>query len=262
MSKRAGRRSQQSNDFLQPLAPINVVATDVGTNRPYNNGAASVSFALPSNSQPATSYTVSGYCSVHNTTHTATGSSSPIIVEGFGTGTNPTFTVTATNSYGTGPASAASSAITITTVPDVPTSVGASSPSGADYDTVTWLAPANGGKAITNYYVTSSDGKTANTSSTSVNITQEQGTAQTYTVYADNANGRSAASAPSGSVTTFSFVPFSVFGFFGVFGFVPTFGVFGFVPFSVFGFFGVFGFVPTFGVFGFVPSSFAVFGFR
>ena len=44
MSKQAGRMSQSANDFLEPKAPINVVATDVGTNRPFNNGAASVAF--------------------------------------------------------------------------------------------------------------------------------------------------------------------------------------------------------------------------
>jgi hypothetical protein len=250
---------------LQPLAPTGVTATDVGTNRAYDDGAASVSFSLPGNSQPATSYTITA-----STGQSATGSSSPIVVTGIATGTTPTFTVKATNSYGDSPSSDASSGITITTVPAAPGGVGASSPYGADYDTVSWNAPANGGKSITNYYITSNDGKAANTSSTSVNITQEQGTAQTYTVYADNANGRSVASAASGSVTTFSFVPFSVFSFFGVFGFVPTFGVFGFVPFSVFGFvptFGVFGFTPVFGVFsffgvfGFTPR-FSVFAFR
>jgi hypothetical protein len=230
-NKHAGKKSLAQNDFLAPSAPLIGSGTDVGTNRAYNNGAVSVAFTHQG-PYAATSYTVTA-----STGQTATGASSPIVVAGIATGATPTFTVTATNAAGTSAASSASGAVTVTTVPAAPTSVTASSPVGANYDTVSWTAPANGGKAITNYYVTSSDGKTGNTASTSINITQEQGTAQTYTVYADNANGRSVASAPSASVTTFSFVPFSVFGFspFGVFGFSP-FGVFGFSPFGVFSF--------------------------
>ena len=265
MSKQAGRMSQSSNDFLAPYAPTIGTATDVGTNRSYDNGAVTITFtADPINA--ATSFTATA-----STGQTVTGASSPLTLTGFATGAVATITVTATNSYGTSPASAASNSVTATTVPATPAAPGASSPSSTSYDTVTWTAPANGGKAITNYFWSSSDGKSGNTGSTSVNVNQEAGTAQTYTVRADNANGSSVVSGASGSVTTFSFVPFSVFGFspFNVFGFSP-FNVFGFSPFGVFGFsptppFGVFGFSPTppFGVFGFSPTppSFSVFGF-
>jgi hypothetical protein len=146
--------------------------------------------------------------------------------------TGYTFTVTATNAYGTSAASSASNSITATTVPDTPAAPSASSPS-AGVDRITWTAPANGGSAITNYYWASNDGKSGNTSSTTVDLGQEQGTAQTYTVRADNANGSSGTSAASNSVTTtFSFAPFGAFGFspFGAFGFSP-FGAFGFSPF-------------------------------
>lgn len=237
-NKRAGKKSLASNDFLAPAAPVSVSAVDVGANRPYNNGAATVSFSLPAGSPAATSYTVTS-----STGQTGTGASSPITVSGIPINGSVTFTVTATNAAGTSAASSASSAIAITTVADTPTAPSVSSPSGANYDTVSWNAPANGGKAITNYYWVSSDGKAGNTSATSVNVTQEQGTAQTYTVRADNANGVSGTSSNSASVTTFSFVPFS------------------FVPFSVFDFFSVFSFAP----FGFYDPQFdfgfAVFGF-
>jgi hypothetical protein len=232
MSKQAGRMSQGANDFLAPYAPTIGTASDVGTNRPYNNAAASVTFtADPRNA--ATSYTVTSSPG----SYTGTGSSSPVVVEGLASDTAYTFVVTATNSYGTSPASSSSNSVTVTTVPATPSAPSASSPSGTSYDTVTWSAPATGGKAITNYYWASDDGKNGNTSGTSVNVNQEGGTSQTYTVRADNANGSSGTSASSGSVTTFSFVPFSVFGFspFGVFGFSP-FGVFSFSPFGVFGF--------------------------
>jgi hypothetical protein len=222
-NKRAGKKSLAQNDFLQPQTPVSVSATDVGTGRAFNDGAATVSFSLPANSPAATSYTVTSSPG----SFVGTGSSSPVTVAGLQSNTAYTFTVVATNASGSSEASAASASITATTVPAAPTSVLVSSPYGANYDTVSWTAPANGGKAITNYFVSSSDGKTGNTSSLNINITQEQGTAQTYTVSADNANGRSAASASSASITTFSFVPFSVFGF-------SPFGVFGFSPFGFF----------------------------
>ena len=349
--------SQGANDFLTPYAPTIGTATDVGTSRPYDNGAVTVTFTH-TGPNAATSYTASGYCSVHGTTHTATGASSPLTITGFGSGAITNITVTGTNSAGTGPASDASNSVTVTTVPQSPslsavtntcsgrgfndglvivtvepratggkaisshyaisnagqnassgssavsvtglsggtsytfqgrvsnangdsaltaasgavtattvpaqvTDVSASTPS-AGVDRITWSAPANGGSAITNYYWASSDGKSGNTGATSVDIDQEQGSAQTYTVRADNACGSGTTSAVSNNVTTtFSFAPFGVFSFspFGVFGFSP-FGVFSFSPFGVFSF-SPFGFSP-FGVFSFSPfgfSPFSVFGF-
>lgn len=240
MSKKAGRHSQSANDFLEPMAPVIDSATDVGTNRPYNDGAVTVSFTLPANSPEATGYTV-----LSSGSHTATGSSSPITVTGLSSDTAYTFQVKATNAVGDSAYSTASSSVTVTTVPAAPTGVSASSPSGATYDTVSWSAPANGGKAISNYHITGNDGTSGDTSSTSINISQGAGETQSYTVYATNDNGNSASSSSTGDVTTFSFTPFSVFAFFGVFGFSP-FGVFGFSPFGVFGFspFAVFGFSP------------------
>jgi len=248
MSKQAGRMSQGANDFLAPYAPTIGTATNVGSGRAYNNGRADVTFtADPINA--ATSFTVTsspgGY--------TATGASSPISVTGLQSDTAYTFTVTATNAAGTSAASSASNSITATTVPATPGAPSASSPN-ANQDVVSWSAPANGGSSITNYVWSSSDGKSGSTgTSTGVTVDQEAGTAQTYTVYATNANGNSDTSSASGSITTtFSFAPFGVFGF-------SPFGVFGFSPFGVFGF-SPFGFSP-FGVFGFSPFGFSPFGF-
>jgi hypothetical protein len=236
--KKSGRKSQASNDFLEPRPPVISSASNVGTNRPYNNGAITVSFDLPAGSPAATSFTASAYCSVHSATHTATGASSPLVIEGFGSGVVTTVTVTATNASGTSAASSASSSVTVTTVPATPSAPSASSPN-ANQDIVSWSAPADGGSAITGYTWASSDGKGGSEGGTSVTVGQEAGTAQTYTVYATNANGNSETSAASSSVTTaFSFAPFGAFGFtpFGAFGFTP----FGFTPF------GAFAFAPSF----------------
>ncbi len=254
-SKKKGIKSSAQDNFLAPLAPTLDSATDVGTNRAYDNGAVSVAFTA-NGPYTATSYTV-----LASTGQTATGSSSPIVVTGIATGATPTFTVKATNAAGDSPYSSASGAVTVTTVPATPGAPSASSPS-AGTDSVSWSAPANGGKAITNYHWESNDSKSGDTgTATSVSVGQEQGTAQAYRVYATNANGNSEYSGYSGTVTTtFSFAPFSVFGFspFSVFGFSP-FSVFGFSPFG-FSPFSVFGFSP-FSVFGFSPFGFSPFGF-
>jgi len=233
--KKSGRKSQASNDFLEPRAPESVSATNVGSGRAYNNGRADVTFSLPANSPAATSYTVTSSPG----SFTGTGSSSPISVTGLQSDTAYTFTVVATNAVGNSPASSASSSITATTVPATPGAPSVSSPN-ANYDEVAWSAPATGGSAITGYTWTSSDSKTGTQAGTSVTVSQEAGSAQTYNVYATNANGNSETSASSASVTTtFSFVPFG----FAPFGFTP-FGAFGFTPFGAFGFF-QFGFAPS-----------------
>jgi hypothetical protein len=216
-NKRAGRKSLAQNDFIPPLAPINVVGTDVGTNRAFNDGAVSVAFSLPAGSGAATSFTVTS-----SGNHTATGSSSPIVVGGLSSNTSYTFTVTATNAFGTSAASTASASVTATTVPatiSAPTAT-----AGVNQDTVSWNIPSNGGKAISQYRWTSSDGKTGTTTSTSVVVTQEANTAQTYQVRAENANGNGVYSANSNSVTTQApfFPPF--------FPFFPSFGPY-FPPF-------------------------------
>jgi hypothetical protein len=256
VNKKSGKKSQGANDFLMPKAPTIGTATDVGTARPFNNGAATVTFTADP-TYAADSFTVTSTPG----SYTASGSSSPITVTGLQSDTSYTFTVTATNVYGTSDASAASNSITATTVPAKPAAPSASSPN-ADQDEISWTAPANGGKVITNYYWESNDGKSGNTgTTTSATVAQEAGTAQTYRVEATNANGDSEFSDYSTEVTTtFSFVPFGVFGFspFTVFGFSP-FNVFGFSPFNVFGFspFRVFGFSP-FRVFGFSPTTYCV----
>lgn len=256
VNKKIGGHAQGANDFLAPYAPTIGTATDVGTARPFNNGAATVTFT-PDARNAATSYTVTsspgGY--------TGTGSSSPVTVTGLQSNIAYTFTVTATNSYGTSGASSASNSITATTVPATPAAPTVSSPTGyspgvnsagTTTDSISWSAVSDGGKAVTNYHWESNDAKSGDTATaTSASVNQEGGTTQAYRVYATNANGNSDWSAYSSNVTTFSFTPFS----FAPFGFTP-FAAFGFTPFGAFGFtpFAAFGFTP-FGAFGFTPGS-------
>lgn len=191
--------SQNTKGFLQPNPPTIVSATDVGTSRAYNNGAATVAFTPAASGAPATSYTVTsspgGY--------TGTGSSSPIVVAGLQSNTAYTFTVTGTNAAGTGEASSASSSVTATTVPQAPT-IGAVTATAVGVVTVAYTAGATGGKAVSGYTATSSPSSITGTGSSPISVSGlAQKTAYTFTVTAANANGTSAASSASSSVTTF-----------------------------------------------------------
>jgi hypothetical protein len=93
----------QSVQSTKPGAPT------IGTATPAD-GQASVTFTAPLSNGGAA---ITGYTVVASPGGaTATGASSPITVTGLTNGTSYTFTVTASNSAGTGPASAASTAVT------------------------------------------------------------------------------------------------------------------------------------------------------
>jgi hypothetical protein len=182
-------------------APTSAAGTDVGTSRAFNNGAVSVAFTAPSytGTSSITSYTVTA-----STGQTASGASSPIIVTGIATGATPTFTVTATNTGGTSLSSSASSAVTVTTVPAAPT-VGTASITNSTTVSIPFTAGSTGGKTISSYVTTSSPSISLSTSGTSspVSVTGSYagGQGYTFTIAAVNANGTSASSSASNSLT-------------------------------------------------------------
>ena len=108
--------------------------------------------------------------------------------------------MTATNANGTGAASAASSAVIPSSVPDAPTGVSATA--GATSASVSFTAPFDNGSAITSYTVTATDtttpangGQTASGASSPITVSGlTNGDAYTFTVTATNANGTGAAS--------------------------------------------------------------------
>jgi len=249
-ARKRGIKSSAQDNFLEPHAPTIGTLSNVPSGRGYDDGRADIEFTAAATGPAATSFKV---FNASNDTEIASGSSSPISITGLASNSSLTVYVKASNAVGDSPKSSNSGSVTITTVPATPSAPSASSPS-AGVDSVSWSAPNNGGSSITGYTWESDDGKSGTTASTSVNVDQEQGTAQSYRVKATNANGDSAWSSYSSSVTTtFSFAPFGFtpFGFtpFGAFGFTP----FGFTPFGAFGFtpFGAFGFLN----FGFSPSQ-------
>jgi RHS repeat-associated protein len=190
----ASAASKSVTPATVPSAPTSVSASG-------GNAVATVSFAAPANNGGAA---ITGYTASSSPGGlTASGPGSPLVVAGLTNGTAYTFTVTATNSAGTGPASAASNAVTPTsvTVPGAPTPVSATASNSTA--TVSFGPPGtNGGAAITSYTATSNPGGLIASGPASPLVVGglTNGTAYTFTVTATNSAGTGPASAASNSV--------------------------------------------------------------
>ena len=204
-SKRKGIKSSAQDNFLEPSAVTSLTATDVGTNRPYNNGAADLTWSLPAASPPATLYTIT--TTPATTTQSTTNTSYQFT--GLTSGSSYTFTVVASNAAGNS-LPTTSGSVPSTTVPSAQKNASVAS-SGNNTDRVVWYAPdSTGGKTISSYTVVSSDGPSYTNSVSPKDISETGGTTQSYTVYALNANGTSAGTSTN-QVTTFTpphFPPF------------------------------------------------------
>jgi hypothetical protein len=200
--------SQNTKGFLQPLAPTIGTATDVGTARAFNNGAATVTFSPSATGAAATSFTVTSSPGGL----TASGASSPLTVTGLQSNTSYTFLVKATNAAGDSPNSGSTSAITATTVPQAPTIGTATRPAVSQRIDVAFTAGATGGKAVSTFTATSSPSSiTATNSASPIAVTGlANGTSYTFTVTATNANGTSSASGASNSIAPAVPLPTSV----------------------------------------------------
>ena len=172
-----------------PDAPT-VSATNVGTSRAYNNGAATVSITSPTGGLPS-SYSIT----TSPSTVTTTATSSPVTLTGLSSATAYTATVTPTNVSATG-AATTSSSFTATTVPQAPT-IGTFTDGGTGTTgTLSFTAGATGGSSITGYTY-STDGTNYSAASGTTSPFSLTGlSVGTYTFYlkATNANGTSLAS--------------------------------------------------------------------
>ena len=183
---------------VSPTTPTAIVATNQGSGRAYNNGRAFVSFTAATTGGDPTSFIVRP--SPSTSPATFTGSSSPVTATNLLSNTEYTYTVVSSSAYGNSSDSAASSGVTATTVPQAPT-IGAAVGANASA-TVAYTTGATGGSAITTFTATSSPGGLTGTGSSPITVSGlTNGTAYTFTVTATNANGTSAASAASNSIT-------------------------------------------------------------
>jgi PKD repeat protein len=183
-----------------PPAPTNVTAAagdrsaTVSWSAPASEGSAIASYTVT----PHTGREAKAAVTVHGTT-TSTA------ISGLSNGTAYTFTVSATNGVGPGPASQPSRAIEPNGPPAAPIEVTAQALE--DSVKVSWAAPADEGRTIGSYTVTSyahGEEKTAVTvhDGTSTTVSGlEAGTAYTFTVRATNSAGTGPPSAPTSAVT-------------------------------------------------------------
>ena len=158
---------------------------------------------IPDGGSPVVSYTVTSLPSGI----IATGSSSPIVVNGLTNGTSYTFTVTATNAVGASASSSPSNSVTPATLPGPPTALSAAG--GNTQVSLSWSPPAyNGGLAINDYVIefklssTSTwtvfaDASSTATTTTVINLTN--GLPYNFRVSAVNAVGQGTASAAATS---------------------------------------------------------------
>lgn len=245
-----------------PAAPTIGTATDQGSGRAWNAGQVQVTFtANATGGAPIDSYAVNAFDVNGTFLAQVTGASSPLTFTTLSSNTTYKFAAYSHNANGYSAASAFSSNVLVTTVPNQPSAPTLTSPS-AGSDTLTWSAPNNGGQGITSYNYYDNGGGAVNAGNVlTINIAEGMGTNHYFQVAAVNSNGTSALSPASITVTTaFSFAPFS----FTPFAFTPfNFTPFNFTPFSfapIFSFAPVFSFAPA--PFTFTPFSFApVFNF-
>lgn len=200
-----------SSRKVVPGTPTIGTATDVGTNRAYNDGAIDVTFT-PADLY-ATSFIATAYDPIALNIRQATGTSSPIRITGFRSTASVTAYVQATNANGTSANSAGANTVTVTTVPLAPSTIGTLSINGSaslnlnTWGSVTNSSPTNGGKTISAYRarlfpgsISSATGDLASPGATVWN-SLTGGNSYTANGYAVNANGESAASPSSNSAT-------------------------------------------------------------
>jgi len=192
--------TQSPNLLLYTCGTICYSTAPKAVSASAGNTAVTVSWALPDSDggTAITGYTATLNPGGFNCTTDAAGRS--CTVGNLTNGTTYSVSVTATNGSGAGIPSTEIQVVPATT-PSAPSAPSAVAGDGAA--TVTWVAPANGGRAITSYTVTSSPGSaTCTTSELSCVFPGLQNLfAYTFSVVATNVMGASAASLASNAVT-------------------------------------------------------------
>ena len=184
-----------STDTSVPSAPTIPIAT-------AGDGKALLAFIPPTtNGSSITGYTVTD--SPGGATYTCTGS--PIVIDGLTNGVTYTFTVYATNTYGDGPSSVASNAVTPQAGLSLvfpPTDVKAVAGDGQATITFTSADIIGAPNLVTGYKVISSPGGIVATGRSSpITVTGlTNGIAYTFTVVTTSTEGDSAPSNPSNAV--------------------------------------------------------------
>ncbi len=191
-----------------PPTPSIATPTDASTGDAYTSTAGKLSVVFTPGIGPASETQYNAYTTTGG--HTASSSDTTVTITGLTPGTSYTVYGTAQNGYGVSTNTANATAVTPTTLPEVRT-IGTATTSGATSDvTVTWTNGNNGGKNLTSITITpflngttaqtaTTAATTSSTSATIVGLTG--GSSYTFKVKATNANGTSADSTATNSVT-------------------------------------------------------------
>ena len=196
----ASAGTQSPNLLLYTCGTICYSAAPNAVSATAGNASATVSWALPDSDGGSA---ITGYTATLNPgglTCTTDAAGRSCVVGNLTNGTTYSVSVTATNSLGAGIPSTEIQVVPAT-VPSAPSAPNAVAGDGAA--TVTWVAPVNGGSAITTYTVPSSPGgATCTTSELSCVFPVLQNLfAYTFSVVAANLMGASTASPASSAVT-------------------------------------------------------------
>lgn len=184
--------------YTVPGVPGSLTTTDVGTNRPYNNGQISVSWTAPSTGGLSISAYQVDYASSSTpstwTTLSSTLTSTSTSLSNLAVGSQYKFRVRAQNSLGWGAYNEQTTFTTVTTVPQAPTLSSVSTQDGSLYVVV--AAGATGGKSISSYGARAYSGTTlvSSGSNTTTGVTISSltnGTEYTVVAVISNANGTS-----------------------------------------------------------------------
>jgi hypothetical protein len=194
-----------SQKKVPPSAPVISLAEDTGSNRDFDNGAASLTWTTPTfNGKSAiVGYDITATADDNSVVTFSTGVVNNSSITGLKSGKKYTYRIKARNGGGSGADSDGKGPVTATTKPGIPVNVTAVNLNNGSQASVTWTAGPNGGSTITGYTVTvSPGGATTNTTSTSVTIgSLTNNSSYTFTVTATNANGTSLSSSASNSIT-------------------------------------------------------------
>jgi len=196
-----------------PVAPTIATPTDASTGDAYTSTAGKLSVVFTPGQGGGLINQFNAFTTAGG--HSAFSSGTTVTITGLTPGTSYTVYGNAQNNFGTSVNTDNATAVTPTTLPQVPTIGTATASTSTSEVTVTWTLGNNGGKNLSAITITPFlNGTTAETartaattSSTSYTFTSGQltvGSAYTFKVKATNANGTSADSTATNSVT----VPF------------------------------------------------------
>jgi len=195
-----------------PVAPTIATPTDASTGDAYTSTAGKLSVVFTPGAGGGVISQYNAFTTAEG--HSAFSSGTTVTITGLTPGTAYTVNGNAQNNFGTSVSTDNATPVTPTTLPAVPT-IGTATTSGATSDiTVTWTLGNSGGKNLSAITVTpflngttaqtaTTAATTSSTSATIVGLTQ--GSSYTFKVKATNANGTSADSTATNSVTVPTF---------------------------------------------------------